>query len=143
MESDSEIFYDKVIVPCAIIVNKENKVLVQSIKDNKKTEGLWEFPGGKARQNKSIVAELAREVQEEISIKLVEDKVKPVTFNVFKSSNGLEYIVMFFACYDWVGDVKPNENQDTLWVDIENIQTLPFLAQNKKVITEIARFLQH
>ncbi len=139
---DEEVFYGKVIVPCAVIVNENNQVFVQSVKDNKKTDGLWEFPGGKVRHNSCILKELVREVKEEIDIAISEDDLVPITFNVFKSQLGLEYMVMFFLCTKWQGAVKAKENQDTLWVDVQNIHTLPFLSQNKRVVKDILYFLQ-
>ena len=46
----------------------ENKVLISKRPDNVHQGGLWEFPGGKCRDNENVIAALKRELYEELNL---------------------------------------------------------------------------
>lgn len=55
-------------VAVAVIVNRDNEVLVSQRKQGTHLGGYWEFPGGKLEQGESMSAALVRELNEELGI---------------------------------------------------------------------------
>ena len=58
-------------VVIGIIIDTENKVLLNKRKKNTTLSGYWEFPGGKIKPNETLNQALSRELFEELGIKLV------------------------------------------------------------------------
>jgi len=55
-------------VAVAIIINKNNQVLI-SLRNKKSHQGgLWEFPGGKLEKNETVFDALKREIKEELNV---------------------------------------------------------------------------
>ena len=90
-------------------------VLLAKRPEGKAMAGLWEFPGGKVEPGETPEAALIRELDEEIGIKIAASDLKPLNFASF-SYPTFHLLMPVFACCEWSGSPKPQENQDLSWV---------------------------
>src|ERR1700722_5566793 len=69
-----------VLVAAAVLIDKDNRVLLAQRPEGKKMAGLWEFPGGKVQDGETCEAALVRELDEELGIKTSSSCLTPLTF---------------------------------------------------------------
>ena len=60
----------RVHVAAAVIRGVDGRVLIARRPDDKHQGGLWEFPGGKVEEGEPVQAALARELEEELGIRV-------------------------------------------------------------------------
>ncbi|MEO1406708.1 MAG: 8-oxo-dGTP diphosphatase MutT [Pseudomonadota bacterium] len=109
-----------VLVVAAALFNKDNEVLLAQRPEGKSMAGLWEFPGGKIDPGETPEAALARELHEELGIKVNETSLKPITF----ASHGypdFHLLMPLFSCRDWIGAPVSNEGQLLRWVSLDAV----------------------
>ncbi|MEM7663366.1 MAG: 8-oxo-dGTP diphosphatase MutT [Pseudomonadota bacterium] len=109
-----------VLVVAAALFNKDNEVLLAQRPEGKSMAGLWEFPGGKIDPGETPEAALARELHEELGIKVNEASLKPITF----ASHGypdFHLLMPLFSCRDWIGAPVSNEGQLLRWVSLDAV----------------------
>ncbi|MCW8853694.1 MAG: NUDIX domain-containing protein, partial [Gammaproteobacteria bacterium] len=66
--TDHKLAKKYVHVAVALIVNKNNEVLIALRPEHVHQGGLWEFPGGKVEANESVYDALLRESKEELNV---------------------------------------------------------------------------
>ena len=105
-------------VAVAVIVNRDNEVLVSQRKQGTHLGGYWEFPGGKLEQGESMSAALARELNEELGILPLSSRPliraryrypeKPVLLDVWKINA-------------WSGIPRGMEGQRIAWRSLDQL----------------------
>lgn len=60
----------RVHVAAAVIRGSDGRVLIARRPEDKHQGGLWEFPGGKVEDGEPVRAALARELEEELGIRV-------------------------------------------------------------------------
>jgi len=121
-------------VTAGIILKKE-KVLIALRPKGSYFGGLWEFPGGKRRDEESLETCLAREIQEELSIDISVDK----PFMVVRQSYPDFHITLHvFLCTHLGRDPKPMECEDFRWVKIAELNSFSFPEADKKIVEALA-----
>jgi 8-oxo-dGTP pyrophosphatase MutT (NUDIX family) len=75
----------------AAVIAKDRKYLACKRPGNKRHGGLWEFPGGKARENETDFDAVRRELAEELNVRVIE--VGATLFEV--TDPGTEYLIVF------------------------------------------------
>ncbi|WP_261979786.1 NUDIX domain-containing protein [Buchnera aphidicola] len=73
------------------IILKKNKVYITKANPIKYTKNIWEFPGGKVKENESIICGLKRELFEEIGINIIN-----FSFFQYKKNQKKKQIIFFF-----------------------------------------------
>lgn len=133
---------------CWIYTN-DNRIALVS-KDNEK----WQFPGGKPKENEKEEETLERELKEEISLSLSENKATPKMFGYYivteneddgtliKKYLQLRYFVRLDASSVGI-NITPNENKDEIgndevkyskWFSIEEAKaSIPWLSASKEL----------
>ena len=120
-------------VGCAII-HKQGKLLIAQRHLEDSFGGYWEFPGGKREKNETIEACLAREVFEELGVRIVPEKLL-CRRNHGTAERGLS--LFFFFC-QWVsGDPRPIDCKDFKWVSRENLREPIFLPGDLEVLEDL------
>jgi 8-oxo-dGTP diphosphatase len=111
-------------VAAVAMFNPAGEVLLARRPPGKAMAGLWEFPGGKIEPGEQPNVALARELAEELGIRVNIACLKPLTF----ASHDYPQFHLFmplFGLTNWVGTPEPREGQTLAWVGIENLFDYP------------------
>ncbi|MEQ9314571.1 MAG: 8-oxo-dGTP diphosphatase MutT [Henriciella sp.] len=103
------------LVSAAAIFDKEGRILLAQRPEGKSMAGLWEFPGGKVEEGETPAAALARELQEELHIKVDEASLEPLNFASFDYPD-FHLLMPLFKVSDWAGTPVALEGQKLEWV---------------------------
>lgn len=110
-------------VVAAILINKEDKILIAKRKKNKKMGGLWEFPGGKIEQGETPENALIRELKEEMNI-----GIRPITFfgeNIYDYGNSIFKLIAYISEIVQ-GEIELNDHEEYKWVCKEELGAYKF-----------------
>lgn len=121
-------------VVCGVIQDPEGRFLACLRPQGKHLAGLWEFPGGKVNPDESPECALARELEEELGIKvIVGAPIKPVHWNYDRGSIRL----LPFFCTITVGHPQAIEHEQLLWCAPADFGTLSWAEADLPVIAQI------
>jgi 8-oxo-dGTP diphosphatase len=96
--------------------------------------GYWEFPGGKIEPGERAEAALARELDEELGIKVV--RAHPWLVRVYTYPHGTVRL-NFFRVTQWRGEPHPREDQAIAW-QAGVPSAAPMLPANAPVLAALA-----
>ncbi len=103
-------------VVAAAITDQEGRWLLQKRPRGKRHAGMWEFPGGKVEPGETPLQALVREVNEELTITLVECGEEPVARAHAEAGGGEPAIVIaLYRILDWNGSPRPDEDAELGW----------------------------
>jgi 8-oxo-dGTP diphosphatase len=112
------------LVVAAALFDAKGRVLLAQRPAGKSLAGLWEFPGGKLEPGETPEAALARELEEELSIRVNENQIQPMTFASFGYPD-FHLLMPLYRCETWTGDVRPREGQAVAWVETSRLRDYP------------------
>ncbi|SDG65436.1 8-oxo-dGTPase [Vibrio xiamenensis] len=130
----------RIHIVAAIIFNpQQSQVYITKRPDDKHKGGYWEFPGGKVESGESIEQAMARELNEEVGIEVLQQQ----------SFEHLEYdypdkslTFDFMLVTEFSGEPYGREGQQGCWVDIKQLPEYAFPEANvpilERVVTEFA-----
>jgi 8-oxo-dGTP diphosphatase len=118
-------------VAVGIVVDTDQRILISKRPAHKIKGGFWEFPGGKIEDGETPEEALARELQEEVGIHLLEcEKLMQYHYAYEEYDALLEiYIVKGYE-----GVPQSLENQEIQWISDTQFPDYMFLEANKKII---------
>lgn len=118
-------------VVAAVIRDQDGRILIARRPEHKHQGGLWEFPGGKVETGEPVPAALARELQEELGIRVLEAAPliriphhyadKSVLLDVWEVSR-------------FEGEAHGAEGQPVRWVAPEALDGFEFPAANTPIL---------
>lgn len=111
-------------VVAAALIDAEGRVLLAQRPAGKSMAGLWEFPGGKLAPHETPEAALARELREELGIRVSPGCFWPLTF----ASHGYDafhLLMPLYGCRVWDGEPQGKEGQQLAWVKKEQLRDYP------------------
>lgn len=115
----------------AVIANNEGKVLIDRRKTQGEMGGLWEFPGGKIEPGETIEECIAREIKEELDIKIaVGDRLTTIAHN-YQTFKVTLYVHL---CQHLSGVPRPIECEEIHWVEISSMNQYQFPQANTEII---------
>lgn len=97
----------------------------------------WEFPGGKVDAGESHEAALRRELREELGIE-VRSAVE-ILRHKHGYPDGTEVELRFYRVDDYEGAVENRVFQKILWVEIQRLHEIDFLAGDLPLIEKLRR----
>lgn len=119
------------------IIWREGRFLATQRPQGKPLAGFWELPGGKLEAGESPKAALARELAEELGI-----KVHEATFWRLKEHDyperGIRVRLHFFQVRNFSGEPAPREGQALAWLWPEEALALDFLPADAGIIRELS-----
>ncbi|MBI2106972.1 NUDIX domain-containing protein [Candidatus Woesearchaeota archaeon] len=124
-------------VVTALILNpsKDKFLIVKRKKSDSIHSLLWSFPGGKVKENESIIDALIREVKEETNLETNKDFKKLSEFSYARPNKGIT-VGICFSCVALSEDVKISKEHDGFkWVnpeDFSNYNHIPGLENEVK-----------
>lgn len=117
-------------VAVGVLIDKSGDFLLTSRPAGKVYAGYWEFPGGKIEPGESVEQALARELDEELGI-----RVNAVTRWKTELVDYPHALVRLNFCkvYDWTGELHMHEGQSFAWEQLP-VQVQPLLPGTVPVI---------
>ena len=96
--------------------------------------GKWEFPGGKVEQGEEITEALARELQEEVGIKIKGSQ----PFMRIEHDYGDKHVTLHIHIVsDFAGVASGCEGQLGQWILLKDLHTLRFPEANHAIIKQL------
>ena len=109
----------KIIKVVAAILQKEDKILIARKKEGKPLVGYFEFPGGKIEKGETPEESLARELMEEMNIKI--DVKEYVGESIYDYGNGKVISLLGYISEIIDGEIKLSDHDRYEWVTLEEI----------------------
>ena len=127
----------KQIKVVAGLILQNNKLLICQRPNFKDHPLKWEFPGGKIKNDETNEETLVREINEELSINILnyEDLIS-YNFN-YKDLNKKVFIC-FYIVNNFSGKVLNNFHKELKWIEIKDIREYDFLEGDLKIIDYIS-----
>ena len=127
----------KQIKVVAGLILQNDKLLICQRPKFKEHPLKWEFPGGKIKNDESNKEALIREINEELSINIInyEDLIS-YNFN-YKDLNKTVFI-NFYLINTFSGKVLNNFHKELKWIEIKDIREYDFLEGDLKIIEYIS-----
>ncbi len=124
----------------AILIKKDNTVLLAQRPEGKTFAGLWEFPGGKVEVPESPEAALVRELNEELGITVQPEKLEPFTF-VSEDCATFHLLMALYLVRDWEHDPIGREGQTLAWVPASELGNYPMSKADAPLVPRIQALL--
>ncbi|CAN5177497.1 NUDIX domain-containing protein [soil metagenome] len=110
----------------AIILKKDNQVLLVKRTNTDWASGQWNFPGGLFEENETLAAAAAREAQEEVGVAIATADLHLV--HVMHSRKNEKHTKEIFGFYflatQWNGEAinnEPHRHSEIGWFDLNNL----------------------
>ncbi len=99
-------------VAVGILLRPDGPVLFTSRPEGKPYAGYWEFPGGKLEAGESLAQALARELHEELGIRIETAPPWRVTEHAYEHAH---VRLHWFKVLAWQGELQMREGQAAQW----------------------------
>lgn len=121
-------------VAAAAVVDEQQRVFITRRPDHVHQGGLWEFPGGKLEDGESVVDALARELEEEIGIRV--QRSRPL-IRVFHDYADKSVLLDVYRVTAFDGIAHGREGQPCEWVEPERLAEFSFPDANLPIIRAV------
>ena len=121
----------------AALLYQENRLLVCQRKETGPFPLKWEFPGGKVEWGEGYLAALCRELREELGIEVQSATEIFRHKHLYPDRTGVD--LTFFRVDDYRESVANRVFQQILWVEVQRLKELDFLAGDLPLIEKLAR----
>ena len=125
-------------VAVGIIVQPEGQFLLAKRPKGKPYENYWEFPGGKLEEGESVHQALARELFEELGIRIQDSQA----WDVIEHDYPHAYVRLHLRVVrDWTGQAQGLEGQELYWQalnDNQDTDVSPLLPATITIIEKMA-----
>ncbi len=112
------------LVVAAALVDADNRVLIAQRPEGKQLAGLWEFPGGKLHPGERPEDALARELEEELGVRVCAPCLAPLTF-ASHAYDDFHLLMPLYVCRKWEGFISPMEGQAVKWARARDLRNYP------------------
>lgn len=124
------------VLVVAAIIEQGDKVLVSLRRPKGERASLWEFPGGKVEAGEGERAALARELREELGIKVSIGEEYGRVEHIYPD---VQVELALFRCALHAGqEPKPLACEEVRWVSRRDLPGLPFCEADVPILTRLA-----
>jgi 8-oxo-dGTP diphosphatase len=121
-------------VAAGVLANAGGEILVTRRFEHAHQGGLWEFPGGKLEAGEEAGAGLARELDEELGIRL--ESARPL-IRVRHDYADRRVLLDVWRVAAWHGRVHGREGQELRWLGVEALTDLAMPAADLPVVAAV------
>ncbi len=121
-------------VAVGVVQDSAGRILISRRSPDAHQGGLWEFPGGKIENGESVEQALARELYEELAIRV--GSISPL-INIVHQYSDLKVQLHVCSVSDFSGQAQACEGQQFSWVYKDQLVHYDFPEANKPIITAI------
>lgn len=131
------------LVVAAVLIDADNRILIQQRPVHKQYPLKWEFPGGKVDPGEFPEAALVRELKEELGITTVEKALFPLSFmSGGYEKFGFHVVTLIYGCRNWTGTPEALENQPAFaWVKAPRLTDYDLLEKNLEAVPTICELI--
>lgn len=126
-------------VAAGVILNK-GKILITRRPEGTHLAGMWEFPGGKKRQEENLEECLRREINEELGIDI---RVGAPISSVEHEYEQKKVTLHFYYCSVEAGAPMPLEGQVLEWVSPKSLDDYLFPPPDRELINHLKKGPDH
>jgi len=113
------------------VIDDCQHVLIAKRQPGQHLAGLWEFPGGKVESGETLEQALARELNEELAIKVI----SPVPLCEIEHKYTEKTVCLHvFRILEFKGQAESKEGQTFQWVPISELRNFEFPEANTAII---------
>lgn len=110
-------------VVAAALIDESGRILLQQRAPGRAMAGLWEFPGGKVEDGELPEAALARELEEELGIRVDSAHLTAACF-ASAPVGGRHMILLLYLCRQWRGEPRPLDASALQWARPDEMRSL-------------------
>ena len=116
----------------AAIIKRNNLFFIAQRNRNKHLGLKWEFPGGKVEKNETFIEALAREIEEELSIKInIHSKIAQEKFK----DNKINVVLHYYLCSIKSGIIELAEHENYSWVEKRDFNKYDFAEGDSDILS--------
>ena len=127
----------KQIKVVAGLILQNNKLLICQRPNFKDHPLKWEFPGGKIKNDETNEEALIREINEELSINIINCE-ELISYNFNYKDQNKRVFIYFYLVNNFSGKVLNNFHKELKWIEIKDIREYDFLEGDLKIIDHIS-----
>jgi len=116
------------------IIQKRGRYLIAKRKPGQLLGGLWEFPGGKIKEDETRESALKREIKEETNLTV---GVGEVCATVNHAYSHFKVTLHAYHCSVKSGRAKPNSAEELRWIRPSDMKDYPFPGANRKILEKL------
>jgi len=126
-------------VAVGVIVDEDDKILIALRAQESHQGGLWEFPGGKVEPGESVRDGLARELFEELGIKI--GTVSPL-LEIHHDYGDKAVFLDVWMVRGFQGVAEGREGQPLQWVKPSDLFDIEFPAANAPIVEAVIKLFE-
>ena len=119
------------------LILQNNKLLICQRPNFKDHPLKWEFPGGKIKNDETNEETLVREINEELSINIINYE-ELISYNFDYKDLKKQVFIYFYLVNNFSGKVLNNFHKELKWIEIKDIREYDFLEGDLKIIDHIS-----
>ena len=119
------------------LILQNNKLLICQRPNFKDHPLKWEFPGGKIKNDETSEEALIREINEELSINIINYE-ELISYNFNYKDLNKKVLIYFYLVNNFSGKVLNNFHKELKWIEIKDIREYDFLEGDLKIIDHIS-----
>ena len=119
------------------LILQNDKLLICQRPKFKEHPLKWEFPGGKIKNDESNKEALIREINEELSINIINCE-ELINYNFNYKDLNKKVFIYFYLVNNFSGKVLNNFHKELKWIEIKDIREYDFLEGDLKIIEYIS-----
>jgi 8-oxo-dGTP diphosphatase len=127
-------------VVAAALIGEDGRVLLQQRAPGRSMAGLWEFPGGKVEPGELPESALARELDEELGIRVAPADLVPACF-ASAPVGGAHMILLLYLCRAWSGDPRPLDASALKWLRPAEMEPDEMPPADRPLVAMLERLL--
>lgn len=117
----------------AAVISNEDKIFATA-KGYGEFKGQWEFPGGKIERGEAPQEALAREIQEELDVKIeVGDLIDTIEYDYPSFHLSMDC----FWCVVTDGEITLKEAEDARWLSKDELYSVDWLPADMELIEKL------
>ena len=124
------------VLVVAALIERGGEVLVARRKEEGERAGLWEFPGGKVEPGEGERAALARELREELGVRVQVGELYARLEHIYPDLQ--VELALYRARLHEQEDPRPLTAQELRWVQRRELPGLPFCEADVPLLIQVA-----